>query len=242
MPQMTEVDKKHVLNRWMKFMANTDYERILLARPLPPPNPLEFAKRKVDWFYDIETRTYQTTLGHTVSDREMAQMLSTLEARMEIEIQSLLVQIQNGSIPIDDWESRMRDWVKDSYTQMGVLAAGGLDQMTPKQYGRVGVEIRQQYKFIQDAADRARNDQLSPEYLAGVGDFLTSSQYAVFQNHHTQNIMDRHAYKEERRVAQSGACEDCLAEEARGWSSIGSLRKIGDTKCRNHCRCMKEYR
>lgn len=74
--------------------------------------------------------------------------------------------VANGQVTPDDWQTLMRQYVKDEHIRMGVLARGGRDQMTPSDWGTVGATLRDQYGYLQGFTDRIALGELSEAQIA----------------------------------------------------------------------------
>lgn len=118
--------------------------------------------------------------------------------------------LAEDQVNVRDWETLMRQSIKDEYIQQYVLARGGLEQMTAQDWGSIGGMLADQYRYL---------GNFSREIAAGE---LTESQIA----------MRSRMYIRSAREATSRA-----NMRARGWPELPDHPGSGRTLCLTNCAC-----
>lgn len=71
-----------------------------------------------------------------------------------------------GQINLPDWQTLMRQEMKDEYIQQYELARGGLQQMTPQDWGSIGGMLADQYRFLGPFAQEIADGNLTEAQIA----------------------------------------------------------------------------
>lgn len=151
-------------------------------------------------------------------------------------------QLKAGALSLAEWQSRMREEIRDTHRALAAIRGGGWQNTTPADWGRVGAELRTQYRYL----DRfARQIMTNRQSLDGTA----TSRAAMYVNAARKTGEElrrsraaRRWNEERRRLSPAEHCGDCLEFAARGWRPVGSLPPIGASVCRTNCRCVFEFR
>ena len=103
---------------------------------------------------------------------------------------------------------------------------------------KIGEAISREFKFFERFAKQAQTGKNTP---ARAGMYAEAGR-GTFEDVRG-DVAKAAGNTEERRIlGAADHCSDCVVEAAKGWQPIGSLRAIGDSLCKTHCHCRKEYR
>jgi hypothetical protein len=151
--------------------------------------------------------------------------------------------LRQGKTTVAQWQSIMRDEIKQTQLATEALVRGGWEQMTARDFGRVGARVREQFKYLDGFTRDLLNDRQTTD-----GRFIQRAKsYAAaarvnFHESQTDQLSEL-GYSEERNVLHPAEhCLDCLDQAALGWVPIGTLTPIGSRQCRVNDRCSVEYR
>ena len=137
--------------------------------------------------------------------------LDSVQARVE----SLAGALAAGGISLGEWQSQMRQALKDAHIQMYVLGVGGTGQLTQQDYGRIGGILQEQFRYLDGfAAEIARGG-------------LTAAQIRARAAMYAQAA--REAYERGK---------------ARAWNVVGALPAYpgdGNSACLVNCKCYWEF-
>lgn len=196
-----------------------------------------------EYRWNAEARRYVGPDGRFVAQAAVREALDRALARSMIEARRLSRTLQNGETATLDWERRMRDVISDVHLYAAAAAKGGWAELTASDYGRVGQILREQYTYLNRFASEIDSgaQRLDGRFLRRVELYLQSGR-------RTYHLVERREEEargmtEERSVLHpADHCDECVLEEALGWSPIGTLTPIGERQCLTNCRCSIEYR
>lgn len=149
-------------------------------------------------------------------------------------------RLVEGKTSVADWMREVGTEIKQQYILSAVAARGGWQQMTPSDWGRVGAQLRTQYQYLRQFAEQIATGEQNLDGRL----IVRSKLYAQSARGFYEDLRRAQAPGGlERRVRHaSESCEDCIEYEARGWQPRGSLPRIGESRCRQNCRCTFEFR
>lgn len=195
-----------------------------------------------EYRYNPAAGRYIGANGRFVSgDSVRGALDSTLKAS-QAEIDRLSRALVNKEITVAQWQSGMATQIKNAHLSAGAVNRGGWAQMTQGDFGKVGSNLKEQYKYLQNFADEIASGKQKLN-----GNLLRRARmYGEAARGTGQDIARRVAagngYTEEIRIlGKSDHCPDCL-EYAGQWAPIGTLPKIGDSVCLTSCHCHFEFR
>jgi hypothetical protein len=185
---------------------------------------------------------YVRANGRFVPRSDVRRAIDAALLAEEKRARSLAEDLRNGRITLDAWRTEMRDLIKTVQTYGAAAAKGGWAQLTQSDYGRIGQIVRSEYGFLEQFAQGIASGRVS---LASVQ--ARAVQYALAGRdtyHQTERIAARDAgLTQERNILHpADHCDQCVAQTARKWVSIGQLIPIGRRTCRRYCRCSLAFR
>lgn len=192
--------------------------------------------------FDPRTGRYRAPNGRLVPRAEIRDAVDRAIAALRRQASDVTAQLRAGTISVDEWETAMRQVVKDTHLLNMVASRGGWDQMTQADFGRVGQIVRTQYNYLGG-------------FAAEIGAGIQPLDGRVTVRAQMYADMGRATYETDQRVQQRalGAseersilhpadhCDDCIAEAAKGWQPIGTLIPIGERQCLSNCACTFMY-
>jgi len=149
----------------------------------------------------------------------------------------------SGEIRLAQWQTEMMGLIKEANLAGGALERGGWYQMSQADFGRVGAKVRGEYDFLRNFASEIeagtqRLDGTLPNRAR-----LYGEQGRVTYYDFSREKAIRDGFDEERSVVTPGEnCEECIAEESKGWVPIDTLVPIGSRICLSNCNCFMRYR
>lgn len=183
-------------------------------------------------------------LGRLVPPQRTARLFEKGLSDRTGQIEAATDRLLAGKMTPREWQLVMRDVMKDAHLEARMLGVGGKANMGAADYGSVGGRLAEQYQALgvlsQDlVSGRLSAAQVRQRALNRVGSIVRESY-----RRGTERVELRAGYAEERNLLEPSAdhCEDCLAEQARGWVSTGSIKPIGQRRCAGNCACEVERR
>ncbi len=146
--------------------------------------------------------------------------------------------------------ARMRLNLQRATVANGVIAAGGVDQMNPQKWGRIGAELKTQYEYLEAFAERIRTGNLSPAQIAANAKQYGNAPRVAFERFQAQNVMEALGHDEvanELGPGEHGSCEgagSCVEVSGEGFLSPDDPRWSypGERLCRGQCHCVVKTR
>jgi hypothetical protein len=156
----------------------------------------------------------------------------------------LTVAVMEGRITPVVWQEQMRTEQRRLTLQNSALGSGGWDQMTPKDFGRVGASLRQDYARIAgSAADIADGKITLPEALARVNRYAGNArvQYYLAEKDRVKPSAPEMVIIWRRILGDAKHCQSCLDYYEAGWS-LNVFAPGEACECGGHCKCRVEQK
>jgi len=142
------------------------------------------------------------------------------------------------------WEESVAVELANAHRAYAMLANGGRVNMSAAQWGRVGGNLADEYRYLRRFAGQLLEGQVSrAQALNRVGQYVDAAQQAYWQA-----WRERQAVSEEIwwiRNAGAESCADCVSREGGSPYTRATLPSVpgdGATQCRGNCRCYLEVR
>lgn len=159
------------------------------------------------------------------------------------QIRAVTAGVLSGAVTVAEWQTAIAVELRRMHTQAAALGRGGWQQMTPRDWGRVGRKLRDEYAYLGNFATTLAGGNLSE---AQVNARLTLYVNGIWSSYWkgARGAMEGAGMTEERRVLTPAEhCRDCEGYAAEGWQPLGSLPEPGEgSACGHNCRCIKVYR
>lgn len=164
--------------------------------------------------------------------------------------------VSDGTVSPGDWERLMRQEIKEQYIAEYIAGRGGREQMTARDWGSIGGQLKNQYKYLRRFRDEVAAGKLSEAQIRVRAGMYVQSSWQARERGYRRAVLEA-GYDEVRWVLDPSPevehCVGCLAFEALGWQKVdkwpftqGSnkdcLPTSGCTPCLVSCRCHLEYR
>jgi hypothetical protein len=147
--------------------------------------------------------------------------------------------LQDGRMGLRDWQTMMAQEIKDVHTANAVLARGGWENMTERDWGRVGHIIRDEYGHLNRWATDLQTGRAPLD-----GRALVRAEQYTQAGRGTYEEVKRYAARDvgllwEYNVLEPTAahCDGCLDADAMGVRPVGEIPAIGSRDCLTRCRC-----
>lgn len=159
------------------------------------------------------------------------------------QVRAVTVGVLEGAVSVEDWQTAVAVELRRMHTQAAALGRGGWQQMTPRDWGRIGRALRDEYAYLRGFAEALAGGNLSE---AQVNARLTLYVNGIWSSYWkgAAGAMQGAGMTEERRILTPAEhCKDCEGYAAQGWQPLGSLPEPGEgSVCGHNCRCIKVYR
>lgn len=120
-----------------------------------------------DWLYDGEVnRWFTLQQKRGIRNRQLDRMRDEFIEKVNNRSNELIIKLSTGQMNIQAWVTQMRGLIKDTYTVEYVFGAGGVNNMTQADWGRVNAQLKAQYAFLDRFAADIAAGKLSPAQIA----------------------------------------------------------------------------
>lgn len=201
---------------------------------MPPQRPFRWNAR---------AGRYRDERGRFVSLANVRDSLDRTIDGAEREVRRLAEALRNREISLVQWERQMREHIKAVNLYSYATSVGGWQQLSPAQMGRVGAEVREQYRYLREFARQIESGKQPLD-----GRFASRAALYAKNGRKLQSIAQseqfaQRGWDEEQNIRYAGdSCPGCIDATAAGWVEIGTLTPPGTRDCRGNCRCRLRYR
>lgn len=181
--------------------------------------------------------------GRFVTRSAIRRGLDDIIQRSQNRITAFSDELRDGVIDLAQWQTAMREEIKETQLAAEALLRGGWKQMTAADYGRAGQRIREQYEYLDGFTAGLRDGVVRTDGSF----FVRARMYAAAARvgfHDAQGEqLEALGYTEEKNVLHPAEhCEECVDQTAAGWVPINTLVPIGSRQCLGNDRCSMNYR
>jgi hypothetical protein len=202
------------------------------------------------WFPDV--RRFRDRGGRFVAQDTVAdhvdEITNRFAARLKTDAKELIADFSEEKFAA--WATRTRREIKNMHNAVTVIALGGkkaamqFTSTNAQTWAEAEALMANQLRFFdrflfQTAVGAVPFDGRFADRVSMYGE----AGYQTYENAVRLREMNA-GMDQEMRVLNPGSehCEDCLIEAGKDWQPTGTLRRIGDSKCRGRCRCRFKYR
>lgn len=132
------------------------------------------------------------------------------------ELAALTHALYRGDITLPQWETAATSIIKDAHIANGTFGAGGKDVIGSAGYGRIGGNLADEYRFLNNFAEAIKAGEVSEaQAVARIQQYGSASQQAYWREFGDR--ADRPAWD--------------------GLPALNQVPRDGGTKCKGHCNC-----
>ena len=203
-----------------------------------------------DWRWDgVANRYRDLDTGRFLSREKALSWVDACTRASDSFGDTMASLVSGGRVNAVDWLAGMRQEIKEEYIRQYLLGRGGLEQMTPSDWGSIGGMLKEQYSYLSGFYQEIAAGNLSEAQIAMRSNMYTNSAREAFERAQAKVAaaagMDEVIWEVSAGVEN---CEDCLAFAAMGWQPVsedpynGAYPGSGDTQCLTNCQCFETYR
>jgi hypothetical protein len=194
--------------------------------------------------FDSQSHRYRDTeTGRFVKVADVTRLIDTEVSRLEVRLKGHARLLAQGKIDIAEFQTRMALSLKESHLRNAAVGAGGTKQLTPTHYGKVGAQLKKQYKYLHGFGQDLASGKLTPEQVfSRAGSYAKSAKTSFFESEFTSR--GKYGFYAKRLLdAQSRHCASCISYQKLTWTPIKDVVAPGvDCECGGRCRCRLIFR
>lgn len=144
-----------------------------------------------------------------------------------------------GRVTLGEWQERFADELKSLHTSGAMAGVGGMAQMTPADYGRLGAELRFQYSRLERFAEQLAAGEVSERQARARVELYVASIHKTYENRRRDRAFSafRTEFNVLANIPHDRHCATCLAQTRFGRVPIGTLVPPGERDCMANCKC-----
>lgn len=193
--------------------------------------------------FDRRRQEYTTATGKPIKSTTVRKWVDQAVDGSKGTVTGLAERFNKGEIDLAEFVTSTKAELKRMHVGVAAIAAGGKGQLDSKRLGRLGSQVREQYKYLERLALQVEAGEQKPDgsLVSRIGMY---SDAGIHTYERVRQLGYREAgFSEERNVlGANNSCGECPEETSRGWQPIGSLKPTGTRACLSRCRCHLEYR
>lgn len=199
--------------------------------------------------YDTGANRFRAGNGKFVARETVKAASESIGAQAARNIESDSQRFYNGEISHADWDAAMRGHIRDLHVSQAALASGGWDAMTPRDWGRSGAAVREQYAYLNGMGERIQSGYYGAD-LSRNGFMAHAKSYGkagrqTFERVQGLNALEDLGHGEVSNVLADRVEEhcngprNCIAMSALGWVKADHPDWLwpGERICGGGCQC-----
>ena len=132
--------------------------------------------------FDPSSARYRNTAtGRFVSNAQITGLRDAFADRVMGRTDGVVSRLVSGDITISDFESAMRQHIRDVHLAEYTLGRGGRAVMTQADYGRTGYYLRDQYGYLRTFRDEIAAGNLTDEQIKARARLYTENAIGAFE-------------------------------------------------------------
>lgn len=204
---------------------------------------------RAQFVWDAKFARYRrVATGQWVSDRAVKLGVRRVIRQSQAEMRRLTDLLAKREITIRDWQGRMASELKNLHVSGAMAGGGGMANMTPADYGRVGRRLRFEYERLAQFARDVKARKLTPRQVAARVEMYVAGMNGTYEGVRRDKAIAA-GFVEEKNLlgAREHHCHTlarvgCEELTARGWGPIGQMPLPGYRQCLNGCGCTLKFR
>lgn len=211
--------------------------------------PATIAAVKTRYTYNARAMRYRDSrTGRYVAATKVKRAVDTVVRSASNDMRALARQLANREITLAKWQGDFAAALKSLHVASAIAGAGGLANMSARDYGTVGARLRFEYERLEQFAQAlARREFTWGELRARVEMYCAaghvSHEDARFNS--AKDVAMTHEYnrlgRREKHCKTGNGRVGCLDLTEAGVVPIGTLPRPGDRRCLSRCGCTVMY-
>lgn len=192
------------------------------------PDPFSFS-------FDTRTARYRNaTTGRFVSTAQVTGLRDAFADRVMGRTDGIVARLVAGDSTIGDFESAMRQHIRDVHLTEYALGRGGRAAMTQADYGRTGAYLREQYGYLRTFRDQIAAGTLTDEQIAARARLYTDSAIGAFERGRSAAFEGAGvALVKYLAIGDSRTCPTCRPDHGK----VFAIRDVPSIPRHTRCRC-----
>lgn len=192
------------------------------------------------FLFSAMTGQYLRASGEVVGRSTVLGLLEDVIAERELFLGQLASAAAEGLVAPADFQMVFSQELKRQYVQLSILGNGGIEQMTPGDWGRIGGYLKRQYGYVSNFGAQIAAGEVTPAQATNRARmYMGNARRVYYRNERDKALPEVGKVLIERRVLGAAEhCPDCVAYADMGWQMKGVLPLPSEQSvCDGNCRC-----
>jgi hypothetical protein len=159
-----------------------------------------------------------------IDDISRARLIDVRTNIFNDDVDSLAARVYSGELSLGAWEEAMKAEIRGLHTAAAAIGKGGFENVTQSDWGRVGSEVKQQYRFLHGFAEKIAEDRESISLAA------IQARAKLYAD----------AGKTTSVLMQAGEWAGGTRRQPGRFPALPWMPRDGSSECLSHCRCKWE--
>lgn len=138
------------------------------------------------WEWNPKTKEYENTqTGTKVTPKELFDLRQQFVDSQKSVLDGMSEKLRKGNITLEQYETAVKDSIRKTYNVMYCAGAGGRNNMTPSDWGKIGAMLKDQYGqngFLKGFMEQIASGNLSQAQInARMNLYLKSADEALWK-------------------------------------------------------------
>lgn len=210
---------------------------------LPTIPPIKPVPNLPEFRWNEAAQRYIDQNGNFVSQERIRGELDLVMDGISVLMGELGSELLDGSISLAKYKLEMMKLIKQSHIIGASMNAGGWFQMTQSDWGKVGNIIKKEYGYLQNfVSDIASGTQQFNGHVRRISRLFGQKGRLTYYDYAKSKRILEGFDLEASELTPADHCEECVAEAARGFVKMGTLKPIGERICRSNCKCLLYFK
>lgn len=189
-------------------------------------------------------RYRDTTTGRFVAKGRITALLETQVDAGTQRLANIVQGVFAKEIAPGTAQVLMRDELRRLNLSNAALGKGGIEQLTFRDYGRVGIQLRDSYQRVTNLVSDIQSGKVTMQQaMRRIEGYTLEARSQFFAAQRDAIAASGRQHEERRTLHASESCADCIDYAAQGWVPAGTLPLPGNaSQCGKYCRCTIETR
>mgnify|MGYP000866481416 CR=1 FL=1 len=135
------------------------------------------------WIWEDALKRYRhTDTGRFIGAAEMMDLRDEFMARQKLIMSEAVDKYRAGSLSLTELRDRMKYIVKQTTIDMYAMGAGGRNNLSQRDWGRIGAMVKDQYNFLRGFVNQIAEGRLSQKQIESrMAMYINSANEALWK-------------------------------------------------------------
>lgn len=100
------------------------------------------------WYWDDSAQRYRGSDGRFVGVRQMQELREVFMNQQKLTLADMALRFDRKEITLDQFRNAAKLIIKDTYIDLYAMGAGGRNNLSQRDWGRIGAMLKEQWKYL----------------------------------------------------------------------------------------------